>query len=124
MRFDFLKVGKDIISSLIALGVPGIVLIVAVQTAGVAGGAAIVTGLAAIGGPLGLMGGIAVLGILVLISKKATEVGYDEIIKQVLKGLKRSGKSKRQIFNEVDSYPIPENLKRSIRGWVEKLWVA
>ena len=123
MRWHLLKIAKDLISSLIALGVPAIVLIVAVETAGVAGGAAMVVGLSTIGGPLGLIGGVVLLGVLVLISKKIAEIGYDELMRTVLKGLKESGKSKEQIFADIDSYPIPESLKRSIRGWVEALWV-
>jgi hypothetical protein len=122
MKWHLIKKAKDLISNLVALGVPAIVLIVAVETAGVAGGAAMVVGLSSIGGPLGLIGGVALLGVLVLISKKAAEIGYDEIIKRVLKGIKDSGKTKEQIFSEIGSYPIPESLKKSIRAWVEELW--
>ena len=51
-----------LVSFLVGLGVPGLVLVVAVYVAGVAGGAAIVVALATLGGPLGMLGGIALLG--------------------------------------------------------------
>jgi hypothetical protein len=50
-------------SKIAALGVPGLVLVVAMAFTGFAGAAAITAALAMLGGPLGMLGGIAVLGI-------------------------------------------------------------
>lgn len=123
MRYDRLFLGKDIISIIVALGVAGIILMVAIETAGVAGAAAVVVALAALGGPLGMMGGIAVLGLIVLINKKFAEMGFDALFEKALKGLRDSGKTKEQVFEEIDTYAIPDNLKRAVRGWVEGSWV-
>jgi hypothetical protein len=49
---------QRVVESLVALGVPGLVLLVAVATSGFAGAAALTTGLATLGGPLGMVGGI------------------------------------------------------------------
>ena len=55
-----------LVSKVAALGVPGLVLVVAIGATGFAGGAAITTALAALG-PGGMIGGIATLGGLGLI---------------------------------------------------------
>ena len=47
-----------IVSKVAALGVPGLVLVIAINATGLAGGAAITTALAALG-PGGMKGGIA-----------------------------------------------------------------
>jgi hypothetical protein len=98
------------------------VLLVAVEIAGVSGAAAIVAGLAWLGGPLGMVGGFVTLGILVLVSKKIGEYGFDRLFSMVLKGVRDSGKTKKQIFEEVDSYKIPDRMKRALREWVEQFW--
>jgi hypothetical protein len=113
---------KEPVSTLIALGVPGLVLLVAVEIAGVSGAAAIVAGLASLGGPLGMVGGFITLGLLVLVGKKIGEYGFDRLFSKVLKGVRDSGKTKKQIFEEVDSYKIPERMKRALREWVEEFW--
>ena len=56
-----------LVDKIVALGVPGLVLLIAMSATGWAGAAALTTALAALGGPLGMLGGIAVLGMLSLI---------------------------------------------------------
>ncbi|MFM6039787.1 MAG: hypothetical protein ACKPBB_18935 [Sphaerospermopsis kisseleviana] len=46
-----------IVDKIAALGVPGLVLVVAMAFTGWAGAAAITTGLAVLGGPFGMLGG-------------------------------------------------------------------
>jgi len=111
-----------LVGILVGLGVPGLVLLVAVAAAGVTGGAAIVVALAALGGPFGMLGGIAVLGILVLISKGLAEYGFEVIFKQVLQGLKKKGMSKAEILAKIESYPISFEMKAKSRDYVEKFW--
>lgn len=57
-----------IVQKIVALGIPGIVLLVAMAASGWAGAAAITTALATLGGPFGMIGGIAMLGVLVIVS--------------------------------------------------------
>ena len=57
MKFPFDK----LIARLVALGIPALVLIAAIASTGLAGGAAIVAALAMLGGPFGMMGGVLVL---------------------------------------------------------------
>ena len=80
-----------IVSKIVALGVPGLVLFVALSATGYAGAAAITTALAAIG-PFGILGGIASLGILALFSQAITEYGY---LCASYKGINKKGRNKR-----------------------------
>ncbi|MFC1604405.1 hypothetical protein ACFL5F_05185 [Planctomycetota bacterium] len=70
-----------VVTKIVALGVPGLVLLVAMAASGWAGGAAIVTALAILGGPLGMLGGIFVLGVLVLISNALAKYGFRKFLK-------------------------------------------
>ena len=96
-----------------ALGIPGLVLIVFMTGSGLTGGAAIVAALAAIGGTVGtgMLGGIAGLGVMVLISSAISRFGSREIFKRVLKNLKKQGKTKEEILQKIDRYPIDRDLK-------------
>jgi hypothetical protein len=115
------KVNFDkLVARLVALGVPGLVLVVA--TTGLAGGAAIVAALATLGGPFGMWGGVAVLLLLVLISYALAEYGFEMVFVAVLKGLRQKGLTKQQILNTIDSYPISIALKLKLRMYVEQFW--
>lgn len=103
---------------LVSLGVPGLVLMVAICTSGFAGAAAITSALAALGGPLGMLGGIAVLVLLVPIShtiyKGVTKHGLERLCSRVIHGLEAKGFSRDAIAQKVESYPIPRALKTKI----------
>ncbi|MCH8535390.1 MAG: hypothetical protein LAT51_10010 [Flavobacteriaceae bacterium] len=101
-------------------GIPGLVLIVAMSATGFAGAAALTTALAALGGPLGMLGGIALLGVLVLISKAIAEYGFEAIFKAVLSELKKKGKTKDEILETIEGYPISSELKRSLKEYIKK----
>lgn len=105
-----------IVSKIVALGVPGLVLLIAIHLTGLAGGAAIVAALAALGGPLGMMGGLVLLGILVLISNAIAKYGFEKIMGAVVKGWVEEGKmTKQEILKKVLSYPISRDLKDRIK---------
>jgi hypothetical protein len=103
-----------VVTKLVALGVPGLVLLVVIAGSGLAGGAAIVAALAALGGPLGILGGLGVLGTLALVSDAVADYGVEAIFKEVVDGLRKKGKSKRQMRREIESYPITSSLKKKL----------
>lgn len=103
-----------VVQKLVALGVPGLVLLVAIAVSGLAGGAAIVAALAALGGPFGMLGGIALLGTCALVADGLAEYGLEAVFEAVVAGLERDGVSKREIRERVSSYPISKSLKRKI----------
>ena len=84
----------QIVDKIAALGVPGLVLLVAMAVTGWTGAAAITAGLAILGSPFGMLGGIAVLGILGLMSKGIAEYGFEKIFEGVIDKLRKQGKSK------------------------------
>jgi hypothetical protein len=108
-----------IVDKIVALGVPGLVLLLAMATTGYVGAAALTAALATMGGPFGMLGGIAVLGLLVLISKGLANYGFEAIYTQVLKGLReKKGLSKKDITDKINSYPISRSMKRKL---IEKM---
>ena len=118
MKMPFDKV----INTIAGLGVPGLVLVVAISVAGYTGGAALTTALAALGGPLGMLGGIAVLGILALISWAIAEFGFEKIVLAVIKELKRKGRNREDILKEIERYPISRGMKLKILDSLIKVW--
>jgi len=109
-----------VIEKIVALGVPGLVLVIVMATTGLAGGAAIVAALAALGGPLGMMGGLAVLGLLVLISHAIAEYGVEIVANRVIQGLMKKGMSKEEIIKKLDSYWfLSYSLKKKLKDMVK-----
>ena len=102
-------------------GIPGLVLLVAMSVSGWAGGAAIVAALATLGGPFGMLGGIALLGVLVFIASAIPKFGFWEIFKRVLNNLKEQGKTTEEILQEIDRYPIANELKLKLRNYIENM---
>lgn len=108
----------QIVDKIAALGVPGLVLVVTMAVTGWSGAAALTTALALLGGPLGMLGGITLLGILGLISKGLSDYGMEAIFKAVIDELRKKGKSRDDIEREVESYPISRDLKLKIKDYL------
>ena len=104
-----------IVSKIVALGVSGLVLFVALSAT------AITTALAAIG-PFGILGGIAFLGIIALFSQAITEFGFERIYVQVIKELIKKGETKESILKKIDSYKISKQLKLELKDFLSENW--
>ncbi len=70
----------EIVKKIAALGLPGIILVIVMATTGLTGAAAITAALAILGGPAGMLGGIAVLGVTALIADALTKVGLEDLL--------------------------------------------
>ena len=110
-----------VVSSIVALGVPGLVLLVAMAASGWAGGAAIVTALATLGGPGGMLGGIGVLIVMALISKALADYGFERLFVASVKGLREKGMSNEEIIRKVEGYPISRSIKLRLYDELKKL---
>ena len=111
-----------VIDKVAALGVPGLVLVVAMALTGFSGAAAITTALAALGGPLGMFGGIVGLVILALLSRALAQYGFAAIFKGVLNRLKAKGMTNEEIKETVDGYSfVSSDLKRKLTEYVD-MW--
>jgi hypothetical protein len=107
------------VQGLVALGTPGIVLLVAVSSSGFVGAAALTSGLATLGGPFGMVGGIGVLLLLLLVSKALTNYGFSKMSTLVVRGLVAKGLSIDGIRDQVDRLPkwlISNELRTGIEG--------
>lgn len=109
-----------IVAKIAALGVPGLVLVIAIGATGLAGGAAITAALAALG-PGGMIGGIATLGVLGLISEGIAKYGMDAIFSAVVIELYKRGETEESILNKIQKYPVSKDLKRRLRESLEKV---
>ena len=79
------------------------------------------TALTALGGSFGMLGGIAALGILGLISKGLSDYGFEATFKATVDELGRKGKSKVDIEREVESYPTSRDLKLKIKDYLRTM---
>lgn len=109
----------QIIKKIAALGVPGLIFMVAIELTGLAGAAALTAALAAIG-PGGIVGGVMTLCVVGAISDSIAEYGFDAIAKGVLKELYRKGESKETIKAKVSKYPVSSKLKSKLYDVVDK----
>ena len=107
---------EELIETVAGLGIPGLVLLGAMALNPYTGGAAIVTALATLGGPAGMLGGIAVL---VLIGSAIHRFKISDIFKRVLEKLIEKGKTKGEILQTISTYKIPNGLKSKIRSYIE-----
>jgi hypothetical protein len=104
-----------VVQKLVALGIPGLVLLGIIATTELAGAAAIVAALSVLGGPLGILGGIAVLGVLALAADAVAEFGFESVATRVVAGLVKNGSSKRDIKAKINSYSLlSKGIKKRI----------
>lgn len=109
----------ELLKKIASLGTLGIVLIVAIGNTGLVGAAAITAGLASLGGPFGMLGGIFALGLVALITHTVSEYGLEAVIKAVVREQQKT-KSTQTIIREINGYPITKGLKLKIIDYVSK----
>lgn len=89
---------SKLVDLLVSAGVPGLVFVGAVAASGFYGAAAITAGLAALGGPCGMLGGVS---ILILLTAVLSQCSILDVSKVVISRLLQT-KSKSQIVREID----------------------
>lgn len=109
-----------IVPKVAALGVPGLIFVLAINATGFFGGAAITTALAALG-PGGMKGGIFTLGFIGLVSEGITKFGIDAVFTEVVKELYKRGETKESIKLKVAKYPVSKDLKIKLYDSLEKV---
>lgn len=103
-----------VVSSVVSLGVPGLVLLIVMSFSGLAGAAAITSSLALLGGPFGMIGGIGTLLILSQVSK----YGAEKVIEQVMKSFVEKGYTKESLLEEIETYPMPSFVKQRVKDFI------
>lgn len=102
----------------VAVGLPGIVLVITMATTGFTGAAAITAALAILGGPAGMLGGIAVLGLTGLITDALAKVGFEDFLTAIY-CQRRLSELHGKLLEEIDSLmlfdgDIKDRLKMTV----------
>jgi len=108
----------ELVKKIAALGVPGLVFLVAVSATGLSGAAAITAALAALG-PGGMIGGIGFLLIIGLVADKVSEFGIEAIVKAVVKEMLKT-KTREKLISEIRDFPFSRSLKLKVEDYVKK----
>jgi cobalamin biosynthesis protein CbiD len=104
----------EVVRKVAALGLPGVLLVITMAATGFAGAAAITTALATLGGPFGMMGGIAVLGITGLVADALGKYGIDGLLTGIYMERKKK-EPKEKLCKEINDLAISSDLKRKLR---------
>lgn len=109
VKFDL----EATVGQVASLGLPGIMLVLAIATSGYAGGAAITVGLATLGGPLGMVGGFISLGLVSVIGGALAKIGLENLLKFIYtERLKQENLS--GLMAEIQGLPISREMKDTI----------
>lgn len=108
-----------IVEKIVGLGIPGLILLVAINVSGYAGAAAISSSLAILGGPAGMLGGIGVLGFSVYVSMAISKYSFEKIYTKTIEGLLEKGETKDSIISKIEKYPISRSLKLKLKDLLE-----
>ena len=113
-----------IVQLLASLGIPGVVLAIAMVVASASGltGAAVLTAaLAALGGPGGMIGGIALLLLLSSVGAIGSEKAFEEIAKKVIFIVKdKMNLTCEGLIDHIRTRKISKGMKLKILAFVEE----
>ncbi|GET43528.1 endonuclease/exonuclease/phosphatase family protein [Microseira wollei] len=104
----------ELIKKLMTLGVPGLLLWLAMMASGKTGDAGIWTGLANIGVIYGLRGGLLVLLMVGLVTNAVSKVAVDGLLVSFYQKRRQSEPSE-QLLGEIDRLPISQDLKIKLK---------
>lgn len=100
------------------IGLPVIILLIAMAATGLTGAAAITAALAMLG-PGGMVGGIILLGIVGLAADMLSKFGLEELLKAIYRQRLENGESKQSLCAEIDWLPIFSDLKRCLKDSID-----
>ena len=104
----------EIVKKLAGLGLPGILLVIITAASG-GSSAAVAAVLTAVGGPFGILGGIALLGLITVVGDAIAGYGIEAILKAVY-AERRKMHSLKFLLKEIKDLPITEELKLKLRN--------
>jgi len=100
----------EAVRKIAGVGLPGVILLIAMATTGFTGAAAITAALAMLGP------GIVFLGIIGLASDALTKYGLEALLKGVYLQRKSDGESLSNLRREIDKLPISLELKLIVKN--------
>ena len=109
----------EIAKKIASLGLPGIVLVIAIASSGGIGGTyAVIAAIAGLGGPLGVVGGLGVLGLMTAVGDVLAGYGIEALLSKVY-GERKKSESVRTLMKEVKDLPISEHLKLKLTSLLD-----
>ncbi len=99
-----------IVERIVTIGVPGIMLMVAISMTGLSGAAAITAALAMLG-PGGMIGGIVTLLVAGAVAAAISEYGFDALFNAVIKKMYQKGETKESIKAKIEKGLWSKKLK-------------
>ena len=109
-----------VVEKIVSIGVPGIMLMVAISMTGLYGAAAITAALALLG-PGGMIGGVVTLLVAGAIASAISEYGFDALFRAVIKKMYRNGETKESIRAKIKKGPWSKKLKTKAISELEYL---
>ncbi|MEH2114388.1 hypothetical protein [Nostoc sp.] len=104
----------EIIKKLAGLGLPGVIIVILTVTSG-GSSAAVAATLTALGGPFGILGGIALLGLITVVGDAVAGSGFEAIVKAIYKERSKT-ESVQFLLQEIKGLPITEELKLKLKN--------
>ena len=101
---------NKVVEKIVSIGVPGIMLMIALSMTGLYGAAAITAALALLG-PGGMIGGVVTLLVAGAIASAISEYGFDALFRAVIKKMCRNGETKESIRAKIEKGPWSKKLK-------------
>jgi hypothetical protein len=105
----------EVVKKIAALGLPGILLVVAISASGMMGSAAVVAALTALGGPFGIIGGLGLLGLATLVGETIAGFGIEAVLTNIYVERSKT-ESVRFLLKEIKDLPITEELKLKLKN--------
>lgn len=109
-----------IVEKIVGIGIPGLMLMVAISMTGLSGAAAITAALALLG-PGGMIGGIVTLLLAGAIASSISEFGFDTLFRAVIRKLYQKGETKGSIRAKIEKGPWSKKLKAKAISDLERL---
>ncbi|MGQ4647217.1 hypothetical protein [Lyngbya aestuarii] len=104
----------EAVRKIAALGLPGVILLIAMATTGFTGAAAITAALAMLG-PGGMIGGIVFLGVIGIAGDALSKFGLQALLAGVYKERHEKGETLKALKKEINGLFISDDLKRKLR---------
>jgi len=108
----------EVVRKVAALGLPGVILLIAMATTGFTGAAAITAALAMLG-PFGMIGGIAFLGVVGIAADGLSKFGLEALLVGIYKERQEEGESKASLCKEIKGLMVSSDLKRKLKAEVK-----
>ena len=100
----------EAVGKLAGVGLPGVILLIAMASTGLTGAAAITAALAMLG-PGGMIGGVIFLGIIGLASDSLSKYGLSALLKGIYQERLANGEPLDNLIKEINRLPISKRLK-------------